>query len=812
MNMQEQSKSIPERIQEIISIREKEHLPKIQKKIEFIGSISQVIQRLNEFQERLLEQEQLRTGNLLSLMEHAPNVVSTIKDLDLKRILESIRKFEKELLRLEKRFSRKSIQIALIGYARKGKSLFLQSVAGLGDDVIPSSNSTDCTGAISIIENYDGPFQMDVEYYTLDEFLRSVSQSLTEILGSNVVIRSLDELAAYKDDIRLTSSKAKKVMTFYQDYIKCVENYRDCFSDKAQCTFTNKELVIEYVAKYRIFKPGEVIPDSYECYETEPIGDKTIEPIGIKVKFNKFVAVKCAYIKTKYPYDKCGRIVMTDTIGLGNAYTANDDEKKMYEVLINETDAAIYNIFISPEGTSSLSEVDKNVLDEIYKRLKDFCPEKWVALNINHMRRNKEKEAIDPNYSYNYNIYMSTVKEIYNNYKNEEFGIIGEKKPLAYTMYVDNSDEDDVRENMLIPVLNIIKNNIDEIDQTFMVEADKMSRALYYEYSNICESIGKSIAKIKTSNPNFVMTFLTLYKALPLRSALKLYVDELYKNKDKVCDEIILEIKPQIDSIMKFAPSQNDIRNMILSMDGGHLDVVYHRFCDDVVAKILSSFKLVSASAIMRIQEKVQMKIASILYNEGKLGCLRLKTGSNAEPSVQWMRTFCNEKLSGHNVLSSAFNSVLNFQMNIEGFLYAKCITASQKLNDYHGIDFPINYTADEGAEFVWQEIRASVSCLKSDLYSVFGIDEGVRLFEKNEMLEASMPNLLVWCMVDTFMKELVNTNDNEDLKRFYSENAAVIWNSEFQMQDILHDATEGVVNLSNDLNAYCDQSYFYIN
>lgn len=797
MNMQEQSKSIPERIQEIISIREKERLPIIQKKKVFIGSVSQTIQKLKDFKKTLLEQVQLGTGNLLPLIEHAPNVANTIKELDLVGITRRIEKLEKELLRLEKRFSRKSIQIALIGYARRGKSKFLQSVAGLGDDVIPTSSSTDCTGAISIIENYDGPFQMDVEYYTLDEFLRSVSQSLTEILGSNVVIRSLDELAAYKNDVRLKSSEDNKVSTFYNDYVKGVDNYKDCFSNNAPQLFKEKLHVIEYVAKYRLFKDGETIPESYNCYEKEIEGNIT------KVLFNKFVAVKSAYIKTKYPYDKCGRIVMADTIGLGNKYTGEADKEKMYEVLINETDAAIFNILIPREGVNELPKVDSDVLDEVYMHLKDYCPEKWVSLNINHWgRKGFDSEA-------EYNIHIGAVKKVYNKAQNEKFGNIGEKKPLAYTMYVDNSDEDDVRENMLIPVLNNIKDNIDEIDQTFMVEADKMSRALYYEYSSICESIGKSIAKIKTSNPNFVMTFLTLYKALPLRSALKLYVDELYKNKDKVCDEIILDIKPQIDSIMKFAPSQNDIRNMILSMDGGHLDVVYHRFCDDVVAKILSSFKLVSASAIMRIQEKVQMKIASILYNEGKLGCLRLKTGSNAEPSVQWMRTFCNEKLSGHGVLSSAFMSILNFHMNIEGFLYAKCITACQKLNNHHGIEFPGNYTADEGAEFIWQEIRASVSSLKSDLYSVFGIDEGVRLFEKNEMLEASMPNLLVWCMVDTFMKELVNTNDNEDLKRFYSEYAAVIWQTEFQMQDVLHDATEGVINLSKDLNANCNQSYF---
>lgn len=789
--------TIPQKINEIIKTRETERLPKITEKLHSIEKVSDVVKRLEKFQQELLEQEQLGIDNLL--LEHAPEVASTIKGLELSKTLRRVEELQKELKRLEKRFSRKSIQITLIGYARKGKSKFLQSVSNLGDDVIPTSSDTDCTGAISVIENNDGPFQMEVEYYTIGEFLDSVSITLSDILGRKIYVRSLEELATYKNCPEIVASKKNKVKSFYDDYLKHIENYRDCFSENAPRIFSDKTRVIEYVAKYRIIKGDEDVPKEYDCYEQEKVGDIT------KVFFNKFVAVKSAYIKTKFEYEDAEGIVLTDTIGLGNKYTGEADEHKMYEVLINDTDAAIFNLKIDPSGNSDIPKEQTDVLDRVYSKLENYSPEKWIALNLNHYGREYGEFKTDSDY----NMYLNRCKKTCEKIKEEEFGKEGTKKPLAYCMYVNNNDKDDVRENMIRPVLGIIRDNIDEIDKNSMVQCDNIAKSLYYEYNSICESIGRAIGKIKTSNPNFEKTFRQNYKALPLRHALKLYVDELYKNKDVACEDIINEIKPQIREIMGYVPSQEIIEERMLSMEGGHLSSVYHSFCDDVTAKILSSFKEVSASAILKVKEKVQQDLALILFNEGKLGCLKLKTVSNMEPSLDWMRAFCNEKLNGHKVLSSAIKSVINFQMNIEGFLYSKCIMACQELQNSN-IQFPKNYSIKEGAEFIWSEIRSSVRSLRRRLEVEFGITtEGTSLLDSTKTPETSMPNLLVWCMADTFMKEFLNTNDGDNLKDFYSEYATVIWKEEIKLQENLADATNGIMQLNNDLNAYCEQSYF---
>lgn len=53
---------------------------------------------------------------------------------------------------IEERFSRKTINIAVIGGARQGKSKLLQTISGLSNEVIPAFDTSDCTGATSMIK------------------------------------------------------------------------------------------------------------------------------------------------------------------------------------------------------------------------------------------------------------------------------------------------------------------------------------------------------------------------------------------------------------------------------------------------------------------------------------------------------------------------------------------------------------------------------------------------------------------------------------------------------------------------------------
>lgn len=246
--------SIPVKIQEIIDTREKERLPIIQKKIEFIGEISHVLQQLKDFQQILRMQEQSGSGNLIPLLEHAPAVVQSIKELNINRIAGRVESFKKEMERLKKRFGRKNIQIALIGYARQGKSTFLQQIAGLGDDVIPTSSLTDCTGAISIISNVDGEgFRMHLDYYTPQEFIKVVNGQLKVFFGDKLRVHTFEDLKQlrhnpiFNDSEEFDTDLKEKIETFFHDYILKLDVYEPCLFGKERTEFDSEEHVIEYI-------------------------------------------------------------------------------------------------------------------------------------------------------------------------------------------------------------------------------------------------------------------------------------------------------------------------------------------------------------------------------------------------------------------------------------------------------------------------------------------------------------------------------------------------------------------------------------
>ena len=69
------------------------------------------------------------------------------------QILEEGSELRDKLLRLTNRLSRDTLNIAVIGRARQGKSRLLQSITGLSSDEIPDGSLEFCTGVRSDIIN-----------------------------------------------------------------------------------------------------------------------------------------------------------------------------------------------------------------------------------------------------------------------------------------------------------------------------------------------------------------------------------------------------------------------------------------------------------------------------------------------------------------------------------------------------------------------------------------------------------------------------------------------------------------------------------
>ena len=160
----------------------KGHLQMIQRRIELLTTIRSSVIGLRNHMDKVDTQIKEQSGDFFKLLYSDPVAMGIYSQLDCVTTLAHIDEALSMYQKLEKRFQRPSVRIAFIGHERQGKSTFLQSMTGLPNEVIPAYDGTSCTGAISVIQNKetDTPFQAEIDFYTVPEFLENVNIWLSQ--------------------------------------------------------------------------------------------------------------------------------------------------------------------------------------------------------------------------------------------------------------------------------------------------------------------------------------------------------------------------------------------------------------------------------------------------------------------------------------------------------------------------------------------------------------------------------------------------------------------------------------------------------
>ena len=738
-----------------------------------------------------------------SLSENVPALLSTLNNIDIGTFSAKLMGLKQDLARLKERFSRPKIQIAFIGKARQGKSSFLQRITGLTDSTIPSSSGSDCTGAISVIENCspissNDFFEAKVEYYSVVDFIAAVNHKLQVFFpNSSLAISSLGDIPnlAYKVEFKDIPSERTDVRNFYDVYIKKFSIYQSLIG-KCSDTFGDEEKVAEYVSKYKKIGKKDPNVDKYrkEGYELNDAENSTT------VFFCKYVAVRIVYIKKTFNIPDAGDIVLVDTIGLGNKNTQIEDEKKMFEVLRNESDAAVFVYKPSEDGNSETPADQIEILDKIEKNLEGYSPEKWIVGAINKKsEKNCSKKGED---------YIEYVEHL-NGQKN---AVATRKNCLAWCEVVDGFCEDEVREKLIFPLLNTIITNIDDIDASFMKEVNAKSDELYKHYYSICKELGGVIEDMVVSPVDKKTIVDKNISTLPLKAALHTYVMECYKKINEPCRHLIDDLCPIIDKITDYIPSKKSIISTI--NDGPHwISGIYNDVMDEVRSKILAELKYVSAKSICELQSEIKEKIAKLLFEEGLLGNIKLKTASSDSSSIEWMRAFANEKLVKYPILQSAFKTVADFEMRIEGYIYSKCICACEQLrpNKTKAPTISEELDTEVKADIIWQSVFYMVLDVQELLYRELGLKKKNILRSNDDAAEILQTNIIMWCMVDTFEQEIRHSDGAKELEHLYYEHGQSLWYDEIMKASNRNKIQERWIALYGVMNSACDKNRFQL-
>ena len=760
--------TINEQINKILDMRlgrnafkGKGHLQDVETKIAALEEIRNSIDQLQSCIKAVELQISNHSGEFYKALYSDPNAMIAFKQLDCIGALICIDNALSNLKKLQKRFDREAVRIAFIGYERQGKSTFLQSMTGLPNEVIPAYDGTSCTGAVSVIHNKETqtPFSAEIEFYTIQEFLDNVKAKLKILMPEkNFEITSLDDLA--KIDLSTYSGKDKtETEKLIKNNIIGHRNYYGPFLGKGVQTYTDKDIVMKFVAQYREYPTKESIPsDARDEDIKERIKERNLDGTPKSVVWRHmyywYLAVKSVNIYCKFPNQECGKIEFVDTVGLGPSVNANAVEQEMFRVLKEDCDGAI-DVYCPASTGGSVNDKELNIFAKLEYNLSSRLPKMWLSYAINAIPSGKKCN-------------IQNIEDILGDLALKEL-------PFGFYVAVNAADRKDVNDRLLVPHLEMIAANLEILDMNLLNSAYKDATLAY----NLCQNLLKTATKVIPVNSimdwNFEMDGFNPMLRDFNKAMNNLDHDGYAKHKDENCPQLIAAYESILSSIDKDLPLEEDLVDRFRS---GVLSTTYEVFEESIEKMrngIFEVFEGVNMEVLHPLQEKVKSDLLNVLFDQGKLSMLPLPTDCPVEPTNEWMECVIKNYIpkEKYPALYEALRYVLDYKISIEGLVEYNVTKSLQIIEKDHD-DFipysggnPNNYS-EKGAQ-VWQELANRLMPLQKRLRSWIGDF-------------ALIPSQSFYSRVHKFhIKIGTNVNGVRNFKDFYHDNMGLIWHDEIE-------------------------------
>lgn len=784
--------TITEKINEIIDRRigrgqwtGRGRLQQIERAETNMEQIRQRITALQDLLELIRHQQTEQRGEYYVMLQKEPQMQEKLEAVNTKNVTDAINALQEELDLLRKRFSRESVQIAMIGRAGQGKSTFIQQITNLSNEVIPAFDGTSCTGAVSIIHNYDGPFHVDLTFLERSEFVKIINDKLKRFFpGKNLSISSPEQLPSLLPNVRgATSAEA---MAFIKNYINHYDDYCSLIGS-APTTITDEHVVSQYVAQYQLFDKREQAPAGYEVVE---VSRDDIQVTIYKALYFKYLAVKTANIFKQFEYADSGKLVLVDTIGIG----PQDDgsiRKHMLSVVREECDGVI-DVFRPDTIRGEVDDKQLEILKEVTKEFGDRMIEKWFVYVINEVKKGKGMNSHNTN----------EALEIANMLAN------GEYTKFAWAVKVNGMDQNDVINNLVIPLLNLITENLDDIDLSMMKKAEEKSLALYNEYVMLCQSVRAVLSSSFVNQGQPIKDLEDLFKKLTLSSAMRQLDDDKFSMQEKPCEEIAVKLSEITDeTIFDALPDLDGIKREV---EAGVKSpaVIFEEKINEFRNRIFDMYEDVNIEHLRPLQEAVKMEMMELFYNEGMLGKIPL-VGYNASdgPSTEWLAALIEETADPNNYpeVYDALHMILDYQISIEGLIEYNVAKSVHLINPMYPEFFTMPFVplptnnVEEQANHILQEIFNRITLIQSNMRKWM-----------NDF--AMIPSHSFFARVHKVREKLFLSPEGfNQLRYYYFANCSSIWREEIKGKEMVANAFGGWNDMCEQLSALMDKKNFEI-
>lgn len=443
--------TISEKIEKILSKR-RELVPTVKSK-------------LYEWEELSKEISLLKSAlkNISEYKNASPEIKSLYEEFEKQPFGELIYKTMELFEIIKNRMKRETINIGVSGHTKVGKSTLLQSISGLSDDQIPTSEGNPVTAVRSqIFHSLDDPRAV-IRFHDYSSFredvLKPYHKELEEELG---FVDPPDELSdfqnySYPGDKLCQMDEVKAGL-----YRRLRGMHEALFSYKKYLTRDKRE---------QVFDLSEI-----KGFVSYPDMDQA----NGRRSESKYLAVQNIRIECKFPQLEIQKIGLIDLPGLGEL-TANA-EKHHISGLRNDVD---FVLFIKSPG-----EKDAFLLDHDYRALKTICEACGTI---------KKRDFICIVLNERHNIPETYTDNLLNDIlKNLNDGIDGKNYKVLKT---DAKNQNNVYQNIVNPVLEHLSDRLAAMDMELFEDANKTSKRNARKIKDNILSLYKKIEEFASAVP-----------------------------------------------------------------------------------------------------------------------------------------------------------------------------------------------------------------------------------------------------------------------------------------------------------------------
>lgn len=733
----------------------------IEARIVNLAMVKRRIEELDALVATIKNQISEKNGEYFNMLVADPDALSQMEVVSCANAKDKVSELIDALELLKKRFEREAIRIAFIGRERQGKSTFIKTITGLNDKVIPAYSGNSCTGAVSVIHNVQNvtdesgnPVDVKVvaEYYDTAKFLEMVNEKLNRFFpdGSQKVGR-LEQIESLNLPETLAGNQSTKLIAEYLKFkTSIVDNY-DKYSHLIGVGIRNyydEDEIAQHVAQYEEFDHD--VPGSHEVRKDDGT-------IVYQLDYYKYVAVKNVNIYTAFEIETTKKLELVDTIGIGSSADSAAIETEMYRVLREDCDAAID--MYRPDVTPNYPQEQADLLDNLIDKLSDREPEKWIVYVLNKITNGFYKNAASAE------AVLKTAENIISG-KNP--------KPVAWTRAIDGTIFEDVRDELVSPLLSLIAENLDELDQNLIDRTDNLCKEAYNE----CLKLVKAANTVTSAGAGISADAMSLFDEKLYKELLKAFgyamnqIDQKgYATKrDTECSQLEQAYANIIDEIDVYIPDEEVILERFETGALVTQNQMFEEYVEQMRNDIFAAFENVNEDVLHPLQEKVKSDLIQILYNEGLMK--NLPTPSDT-PSIEWLREIIDNYISEDKYpsLFKAMRFILDYQINIEGLVEYNVTKSLYVLDKTHAefIKYQGEFTEDfeQKASDVWQELCNRLTPVQTrlrDWISSFTL----------------IPSHSFYSRVHKFhVKVMTDEEGREDFRRFYRNNMGMIWSAE---------------------------------